>query len=63
MILPPFGIGVVLLANKLGMIPHGDKMFLFVLLPQHTMPTSILSGVLTSMRGYSERKALAFLFW
>lgn len=62
-ILPPIGIGVVLLANKLGIIPHGDKMFMFVLLLQHTMPTAILSGALTSMRGYGEREASALLFW
>ena len=62
-ILPPIGIGVVLLANKLGIIPQGDKMFMFVLLLQHTMPTAILSGALTSMRGYGEREASALLFW
>lgn len=62
-LLPPIGIGVVLLAYKLGVVPPGDKMFMFVLLLQHTMPTAILSGAMTSMRGYGEREASALLFW
>lgn len=62
-LLPPIGIGVVLLAHRLGVIPHDDKMFMFVLLLQHTMPTAILSGAMTSMRGYGEREASALLFW
>jgi predicted permease len=62
-LLPPIGIGVVMLAHKLGVIPPGDKMFMFVLLLQHTMPTAILSGAMTSMRGYGEREASALLFW
>lgn len=62
-LLPPIGIGVVLLAHKLGVIPPGDKMFIFVLLLQHTMPTAILSGAMTTMRGYGEREASALLFW
>jgi hypothetical protein len=33
-----------MLADKLGFLPAGDKMFRFVLLLQHTMPTSVLSG-------------------
>ena len=48
----PFaGLGIVMLADKLGFLPPGDKMFRFVLLLQHTMPTSVLSGnnhILTS---------------
>jgi predicted permease len=62
-LLPPIGIGVVLLAHKLGVLPPHDKMFMFVLLLQHTMPTAILSGAMTSMRGYGEREASALLFW
>lgn len=62
-LLPPIGIGVVLLAHKLGVLPPDDKMFMFVLLLQHTMPTAILSGAMTSMRGYGEREASALLFW
>ncbi|XP_024356647.1 protein PIN-LIKES 2 [Physcomitrium patens] len=62
-LLPLIGIGVVLLAHKLGVNPHGDKMLMFVLLLQHTMPTAILSGAMTSMRGYGEREASALLFW
>lgn len=41
---PPAGIGIVTLADKLGFIPKGDKMFKFVLLLQHSMPTSVLQG-------------------
>lgn len=62
-LLPPIGIGVVLFGCKLGVVPQGDKMFMFVLLLQHTMPTAILSGAMTSMRGYGEREASALLFW
>lgn len=62
-VLPPLGIGVVLLAYRLGLLPEGDKMFMFVLLLQHTMPTAILSGAMTSLRGYGEKEASALLFW
>nr|GMD44913.1 protein PIN-LIKES 6-like [Ipomoea batatas] len=43
-LVPPTGLGIVTLADKLGFLPAGDKMFRFVLLLQHTMPTSVLSG-------------------
>lgn len=43
-LVPPVGLGIVTLADKLGFLPPGDKMFRFVLLLQHTMPTSVLSG-------------------
>lgn len=43
-LVPPAGIGIVLLADKLGFLPPDDKMFRFVLLLQHSMPTSVLSG-------------------
>jgi len=43
-LVPPAGLGIVTLADKLGFLPPGDKMFKFVLLLQHTMPTSVLSG-------------------
>jgi hypothetical protein len=35
---------VVTLAERLGFFPKGDTMFKFVLLLQHSMPTSVLSG-------------------
>lgn len=41
---PPTGLSIVMLADKLGFLPTDDKMFRFVLLLQHTMPTSVLSG-------------------
>ncbi|XP_039071014.1 protein PIN-LIKES 6-like isoform X3 [Hibiscus syriacus] len=43
-LVPPAGLGIVTLADKLGFLPEGDKMFRFVLLLQHSMPTSVLSG-------------------
>ncbi|RZR93254.1 hypothetical protein BHM03_00021716 [Ensete ventricosum] len=44
-LVPPVGLGIVTVADKLGLFPTGDKMFKFVLLLQHTMPTSVLSGI------------------
>ncbi|KAG1338942.1 Protein PIN-LIKES 6 [Cocos nucifera] len=44
-LVPPAGLGIVTLADKLGFLPKGDKMFKFVLLLQHSMPTSVLSGI------------------
>ncbi|KAA8517608.1 hypothetical protein F0562_015082 [Nyssa sinensis] len=61
-LVPPTGLGIVLLADKLGFLPPDDKMFRFVLLLQHTMPTSVLSGALANLRGCG-REAAAVLFW
>ncbi|XP_043698975.1 protein PIN-LIKES 6 [Telopea speciosissima] len=61
-LVPPAGIGIVMLADKLGFLPPGDKMFRFVLLLQHTMPTSVLSGAVASLRGCG-RESAAVLFW
>lgn len=61
-LVPPAGLGIVTLADKLGFIPAGDKMFKFVLLLQHTMPTSVLSGAVANLRGCG-REAAAVLFW
>ncbi|XP_022860830.1 protein PIN-LIKES 6-like [Olea europaea var. sylvestris] len=61
-LVPPVGLGIVTLADKLGFLPPGDKMFRFVLLLQHTMPTSVLSGAVASLRGCG-REAAAVLFW
>lgn len=44
-LVPPAGLGIVAVADKLGLFPRDDKMFKFVLLLQHTMPTSVLSGI------------------
>ena len=43
-LVPPAGLGIVTLADKLGFLPEGDKMFKFIVLLQHAMPTSVLSG-------------------
>ncbi|KAH0457296.1 hypothetical protein IEQ34_012611 [Dendrobium chrysotoxum] len=44
-LVPPVGLCIVTLVDKLGFIPKGDKMFKFVLLLQHSTPTSVLSGI------------------
>ncbi|KAL6278357.1 hypothetical protein ACE6H2_021958 [Prunus campanulata] len=61
-LVPPVGLGIVMLADKLGFLPAGDKMFRFVLLLQHTMPTSVLAGAVANLRGCG-REAAAVLFW
>ncbi|KAF5737316.1 putative auxin:hydrogen symporter [Tripterygium wilfordii] len=61
-LVPPTGLGIVMLADKLGFLPPDDKMFRFVLLLQHSMPTSVLSGAVASLRGCG-REAAAILFW
>ncbi|KAJ4704186.1 Auxin efflux carrier family protein [Melia azedarach] len=61
-LVPPAGLGIVTLADKLGFLPAGDKMFKFVVLLQHTMPTSVLSGAVANLRGCG-REAAAVLFW
>lgn len=44
-LVPLAGVGIIMLVDKLGFIPKDDKMFKFVLLLQHSMPTSVLSGM------------------
>ncbi|PIA46178.1 hypothetical protein AQUCO_01600442v1 [Aquilegia coerulea] len=61
-LVPPAGLGIVTLADKLGLLPAGDKMFRFVLLLQHTMPTSVLAGAVANLRGCG-KEAAAVLFW
>ncbi|KAF7825384.1 protein PIN-LIKES 6 [Senna tora] len=61
-LVPSAGIGIVMLADKLGFLPPDDKMFRFVLLLQHSMPTSVLAGAVASLRGCG-RDAAAVLFW
>ncbi|OIW01385.1 hypothetical protein TanjilG_12925 [Lupinus angustifolius] len=62
LLVPPVGLGIVMLADKLGFLPPDDKMFRFVLLLQHSMPTSILSGAVANLRGCGKESA-AILFW
>ncbi|ERN04282.1 hypothetical protein AMTRI_Chr08g210320 [Amborella trichopoda] len=61
-LVPPVGLAIVTMADKLGFLPAGDKMFHFVLLLQHTMPTSVLSGAVANLRGCG-KEAAAVLFW
>jgi predicted permease len=63
LVIPPIGIATVLTAEKLGFLPVGDKVFKFVLLLQHTMPSSILAGAVTNLRGHAEKEASAILFY
>ncbi|XP_068340902.1 protein PIN-LIKES 6-like [Pyrus communis] len=62
LLVPPVGLGIVMLADKLGFLPADDKMFRFVLLLQNTMPTSVLAGAVANLRGCG-REAAAVLFW
>ncbi|XP_057435451.1 protein PIN-LIKES 6 [Lotus japonicus] len=61
-LVPPVGLGIVMLADKLGFLPPDDKMFRFVLLLQHSMPTSVLSGAVANLRGCG-KEAAGVLFW
>lgn len=61
-LVPPTGLGIVMLADKLGFLPADDKMFRFVLLLQYTMPTSILAGAVANLRGCG-KEAASVLFW
>ncbi|WOK95891.1 protein PIN-LIKES 6-like isoform X1 [Canna indica] len=61
-LVPPVGLGIVTMADKLGLFPTDDKMLKFVLLLQHTMPTSVLSGAVANLRGCG-KEAASVLFW
>ncbi|MCO5578984.1 hypothetical protein L7F22_032835 [Adiantum nelumboides] len=45
-LIPYVGAGIVFLAKKLGFLVAGDELFEFVLLLQHSMPSSVLAGVI-----------------
>lgn len=63
LVLPLIGIGVVILADKLNLLIHGDQLYKFVLLLQYTTPSAILLGAIASLRGYAVKEASALLFW
>ncbi|KAB1211262.1 putative transporter C5D6.04 [Morella rubra] len=63
LILPLFGIGVIILADKFNFLVSGDEMYRFVLLLQYTTPSAILLGAIASLRGYAVNEASALLFW
>ncbi|KAJ3682932.1 hypothetical protein LUZ60_013159 [Juncus effusus] len=62
LLVPLAGLGIVTLADKLNFFPKNDPMFKFVLFLQHSMPTSILSGAVSNLRGCGKESA-AILFW
>ncbi|KAH7446861.1 hypothetical protein KP509_01G079400 [Ceratopteris richardii] len=62
-IIPPVGMGVILLADKLRFLPMNNPLFRLVLLLQHSMPSSILAGSVAAMRGAAEKETAAILFW
>ncbi|GAQ92166.1 putative auxin efflux carrier family protein [Klebsormidium nitens] len=62
-VLPALGMCFVLTAKHLGLLLVEDKMYIFVLLLQHTMPTSIQVGTAATLRGYGEKEISAALFW
>lgn len=63
LVLPVLGIGIIVAADKLNFLVHGDPMYKFVVLLQYTTPTAILVGAIASLRGYAVREASALLFW
>ncbi|XP_019183006.1 PREDICTED: protein PIN-LIKES 2-like [Ipomoea nil] len=63
LILPLVGIGVVALADKIGILIPADQMYRFVLLLQYTSPSAILLGAVARLRGYAVSEASALLFW
>ncbi|CAI5460324.1 unnamed protein product [Closterium sp. Yama58-4] len=63
LVVPLLGIAIVLCADRLGLLPPGDKMFRFVLLLQHAMPSSIQIGTACSLRGFGEQEVSAVLFF
>ncbi|KAL2634479.1 hypothetical protein R1flu_005958 [Riccia fluitans] len=62
-IVPIEGLVILYLSDKFGFLPPNDKMFRFVILLQHTMPTSILAGAVTNLLGFAEKEASAILFY
>ncbi|CAM6088544.1 unnamed protein product [Calypogeia fissa] len=63
LVIPMGGLTIVTLADKLGFLPPDDLMFRFVLLIQHTMPSSILAGAVANLRGHAVKEASAVLFY
>lgn len=61
--IPLVGAGVVILAKKLGFLVAGDELFEFVLLLQHTMPSSVLAGSVAALRGVAVKESAAILFY
>ncbi|XP_021737329.1 protein PIN-LIKES 2-like [Chenopodium quinoa] len=63
LVLPLAGIGVLVLADKLGLLVEGDQMYRFVILLHYVTPSAILLGAIASLRGFAVQEASALLFW
>lgn len=63
LVLPLIGIGVLVLADKFGLLIQGDQMFRFVILLHYVTPSAILLGAIASLRGYAVQETSALLFW
>ncbi|XP_074289883.1 protein PIN-LIKES 2-like [Silene latifolia] len=63
LVLPLIGIGVLLLADKFGLLVEGDEMFKFVIMLHYVTPSAILLGAIASLRGYAVKEASSLLFW
>ncbi|EFJ37789.1 hypothetical protein SELMODRAFT_73552 [Selaginella moellendorffii] len=63
LVMPAIGLLVVEGADRLSLIPAQNKLFRFVLLLQHSMPSSILAGTVASIQGHGEKEISAVLFW
>ncbi|KAK9742529.1 hypothetical protein RND81_03G179300 [Saponaria officinalis] len=63
LVLPLIGIGVVIMAQKSGLLIEGDQMYKFVIFLQYVTPSAILLGAIASLRGYAVKEASSLLFW
>ncbi|KAL2896237.1 Protein PIN-LIKES 2 [Bienertia sinuspersici] len=62
-LLPLVGVGVLMLADNLGVLVDDDQMYRFVILLHYVTPSAILLGAIASLRGYVVQEASAILFW
>ncbi|CAO2817261.1 unnamed protein product [Amaranthus hypochondriacus] len=63
LLLPLFGIGVLVLADKWGLLIQDDLMYRFVIFLHYVTPSAILLGAIASLRGYAVQETSAILFW
>ena len=63
LLLPLFGIGVPVLADKWGLLIQDDLMYRFVIFLHYVTPSAILLGAIASLRGNAVQETSAILFW